>query len=40
MENSYPFGETGSGPDDFENLPEGDGVVVISTEYRIMSANL
>ena len=40
MENEYPFTETDIETDDFDNLPEGDGVIVISTDYRIMSVNL
>lgn len=40
MENEYPITETNIDTEDFENLPEGDGVIVISTDYRIMSVNL
>lgn len=40
MANEFPPTAPDSGQDDFESLPEGDGVLVISPESRIMSSNL
>ena len=40
MESEYPFRETSPEIEDFDNLPDGDGVLVISTDQRIMSSNL
>ncbi|MFC1840117.1 sigma 54-interacting transcriptional regulator [Thermodesulfobacteriota bacterium] len=40
MESEYPFTETDPETEDFDSFPEGDGVLVISADQRIMSSNL